>query len=451
MRTAFLLSFFTFLCFRATAVAVEIDCVASQLRELAGEEDGITELKLNGTIDAYDFDFISSSMTSLQILDLSSAEIKSYSGHVLFSGVTASKAGMIPPFAFFGSKIESITLPAGTTEIGEYAFAGSRIRNITTGEKILSIGEGAFKDCESLEKIEIKGNVNRLASSIFDGCTSLGEVILSHEVDTVGARAFAGCTNLKTIPWKIVPRSVADEAFAHSGITEIDWAGNSSLIRTGERVFTRCDSLKKVNLPGSLTEIAPHCFFGDAALSEISFDNTCVSVIDNAALAGCCSIETITLPESIEYLGDKAMALTTGLRTIDATRLQSVPELGSDIWSGVNCESIELQVNPALINQFSTAPQWRDFNISTLSSVESPVYDSTGNISATFDGTILTVASPALINRILLWNIDGRQLLSATPLTNTARIETSRCDGQIFIIGVSTDTGNTITFKIKRK
>ena len=61
------------------------------------------------------------------------------------------------------------------------------------------IGEGAFKDCTSLESIDIPNSVTEIDGYAFGGCTSLESIDIPNSVTEIGEVAFEGCTSLKSI------------------------------------------------------------------------------------------------------------------------------------------------------------------------------------------------------------------------------------------------------------
>ena len=72
-------------------------------------------------------------------------------------------------------------------------------------------------------------------------------------------------------------------------------------------------------------------------------------------------IDTMRLPETIEYLGDYAMAGMTGMKVLK-TDAESVPELGNDVWAGVNQPSVPL-IAPSSESTalYRAADQWMNF------------------------------------------------------------------------------------------
>lgn len=96
----------------------------------------------------------------------------------------------------------SVTIPAGTTKIGNYAFyVYSTLRTVTIPDSVTSIGNYAF-GTSGLTSITIPPAVTTISSSCFSYCVNLATVSLPDALTTIKQDAFAGCRDLKalTIP-----------------------------------------------------------------------------------------------------------------------------------------------------------------------------------------------------------------------------------------------------------
>lgn len=80
------------------ASAVTVSVLPGELRQaVSASTDPSTEttLKVNGALNAADFDFIRE-MTALRTLDLSGATVAAYSGSKTETGLNAAKANTLP-------------------------------------------------------------------------------------------------------------------------------------------------------------------------------------------------------------------------------------------------------------------------------------------------------------------------------------------------------------------
>ena len=71
---------------------------------------------------------------------------------------------------------------------------------ILQGSNAKYIGDDAFRDCTSLQSIQIDaGTVRTIGDSAFRDCTSLRSVHLPDDLQSIGVEAFDGCSSLQSI------------------------------------------------------------------------------------------------------------------------------------------------------------------------------------------------------------------------------------------------------------
>ena len=98
--------------------------------------------------------------------------------------------------AFAKTKIASLDLPESVTSIGEQAFAYTSITSLEfNNSDSLSIGKQAFALCTSLNLISCQGLSVNIGDQAFAGCTSLAYVVLPAEF-VLGSAPFYGCVVL---------------------------------------------------------------------------------------------------------------------------------------------------------------------------------------------------------------------------------------------------------------
>ena len=74
------------------------------------------------------------------------------------------------------TKLKTLVIPGGITEIGNYLFYGLKeLTSVTFGAGIKSIGENAFEGCSSLTTLVFPDSVEtvRFAKDAFKGCSKL--------------------------------------------------------------------------------------------------------------------------------------------------------------------------------------------------------------------------------------------------------------------------------------
>ncbi len=112
-----------------------------------------------------------------------------------------------------------------------------------------------------------------------------------------------------------------------------------SVILTGKLkklpCFEDCCSLESITLPDSLTEIRDSAFASCTALSSITLPHS-VTVIEDHAFYGCTALSSITLPDSITMIEDSTFYGCTSLTSI--TLSDSLTEIGRSAFE--SCTSL---------------------------------------------------------------------------------------------------------------
>ena len=473
------------------ATTTEAGTLKNQLSE--SELTG-TSLTVNGPIDASDFETILG-LTSLTALDLSGATIVEYNGEKLPSGSVHSDANTIPNYALIGSNIKSIKLPTTLTAIGEGAFAGSKLQAIEFPASLKSIGNSAFNNCDNLTQVNVTAGIEtgdyvfancaslktaalnsiEVPVGAFRNCPKLETANISQSAKSIGADAFAGCSKLAEFSFWPTIETIGNSAFYGTALEIADLSRCSNMTAIGDNVFADCLNLTTVYFPANITTLGSGMFFDNISLSKIeipegvteipdhfmkgasnvkSLDtmNERVERIGHYAFHNLDGVERWKAPDSLRYIGDGAMEGWTSLEQIDASMVKLVPELGEDVWAGVeNKDKIRLSVPDDLFEQFKDTPQWKDFYLE-LSGVNTGIEDDfageASKISIALVGSELQVEAPSVIENVVVYNVAGRLLVAARGLDTTKTvIDMSNLTPEVIIVTVNTAAGTQKTVK----
>jgi hypothetical protein len=269
------------------------------------ELNTVTNLTINGKIDARDFVTLRDKMPVLSDLDLSNDTIIAYTGingtYTGSSNITYP-ANELPQYAFCRNditnsesyditKLKSIILPDSITTIGKYAFGSCyTLKNVVISKAVTSIEENAFVDCKSLLTITIPISVKSIGDNAFSQCIKIQSITIPDSVVTIGISAFYRC----------------------SGLTDVI-IGNS-VKSLPNSVFDRCYFLSKLSIGTSVTSIGNYAF-QDCALTSLNIPNS-VTIIGNSAFENCMNINYIKLSGTLKTIGDYAFDNCTGLSKI---------------------------------------------------------------------------------------------------------------------------------------
>ncbi len=482
------------------ANAANVNVQAGGLAEAVADDLTATTLTITGEINAADIAFIAENMTELTTLDMSAAKIVAYSGEPIITGKKEYSENVLPAYSLMGTKITSIILPAGLVEIAEASLSSTPIVSITIPETVTTIGQGAFSNCDELTSIELPASVTSIAShvfldcdklanvkcvagittipkSMFARCKSLTEIVLSEDLSVIESAAFSGCGNLSTMQFPAKLTEIGDDAFQQTGLLEVNLSQCESLSEIGAWSFSRCASLKKVILNDNISFIGEGAFFDNIALAEFNVPTSCkaisnymlkgnsnvitdkllhnnVAEIGDYSLMGMNNVATFNLPASVMMIGDNAFEGWTALTELNAVDHTEVPQLGENVWQGVDQTLATLKVsNTVMYEAFSTADQWSEFNIkiSDLVGIQEDIEDNTDYINAYFVGNNLIVKTTSDIIDMHIYDSSGRQYLSLSPKCNELTIDASAWNCNIYIAKIVLVSGESATMKIARR
>ena len=324
--------------------------------------------------------------------------------------------------AFFNDKeITSIKLSNNLERIENGAFWGaSNLKTITFsdgGKGLKKIDSLAFKDCSSLESIDLSNaEITEIPVRAFENCTSLKSIKLPSTVTKIADNAFAGCSNLEeikgleqcriselsatafdscvrlkdinfsnatiaAIPDQIfsgmrglisatVPKtvtSIGTEAFyACKNLEMINGLSDCDITKIGEKAFYNCWSLKEADLSGSsLTVLPASAFKGDTALLSVKMPES-LNEIGNEAFYGCSAMKKLDLNNTrLTTIGNSALSDMTSLMYINLP--DTVNSVGAKAFDlNLRLDSSDTALMPTVVSENVTpaSVNYTDNNVS---------------------------------------------------------------------------------------
>lgn len=380
---------------------LEVRCLPGQLgRLLAG--NSVTNLTVTGQMDARDLRTLADQARSVRTLDLSQVSIVAYSSDKpLFANLHDYRANSIPSLALANlSQLTTLRLPVTVTMIGEGAMAACTcLTTLTLPTSLYHLGAYSLAGCTALTTVDLPASTGEIGDGAFNGCTALTTVTMqgatptnpsspfvpaSHELKRIGNRAFAGCKSLKSVNLGSGVQWIGDAAFAGTSLTQADLTqlltlahvGNNAYVQSqltsvalpagltdvGQGAFALNTQLSSFVPPRSLAQVSPLLLAGNGLLNEVSLGDLAVDTIGAYALYNLNRVAQLTLPGTVQYIGTRAMAGMTGLERI-TTRATQVPDLGEDVWQGVDQGAVTLLTPYNSMAYYRDADQWREFMI----------------------------------------------------------------------------------------
>lgn len=132
----------------------------------------------------------------------------------LTSAVLPAGLKAIPETIFRDNKqLADITLPTALETIGSYAFAGTAITTMQLPATVTQLGDGVFNGCKQLTNMVIPEGVTELGKALFAYCSVLTSVTLPTTLQRVGKESFYGCPSLESIVLPASLKTIGSGAF----------------------------------------------------------------------------------------------------------------------------------------------------------------------------------------------------------------------------------------------
>ena len=188
--------------------------------------------------------------------------------------------------AFIGTAITSVTFPTSQqfSIIGASAFSGTQIESLTLPAGVTYLGQEAFSACTNLQNVdmsqmiypfnfEIWSGYNPIKNNTFLNCTRLEIIKFPYLMNTLGMGTFKGCTNLKG------NKIITDE---NTQIGVLDLRPYKFLTaigpeRANTNTFENCNSINYIYLPSQSCTVADSSFNNTTGIILIDINGTTLS------------------------------------------------------------------------------------------------------------------------------------------------------------------------------
>ena len=257
----------------------------------------------------------------------------------------------IDEYAFAFTYITSISIPSSVTSIGQYAFSNSSLTSISIPASVTSIDQYAFSNSAIASINVAQGNtyyasdnsgilfdVTRTTLIQYPSGKTQSSYIISSTVTTIGQYAFQ-YSNLSQIAIPSSVQTIGDYAFQYSNLSTITFDGNSVLTNIGNFAFSY-SNISEINIPASVTSIGNYAF-QYSNISTITFDgNSVLTNIGNFAFSYS-NISEINIPASVQTIGNNAFYLVP-LETIQIDLNSNLIAIGDNAFAGTDITAINI-------------------------------------------------------------------------------------------------------------
>ena len=299
--------------------------------------------------------------------------------------ITIINSGILP------QSITNVYLPNSVTEIGEYAFHGySGLISITIPNSVTSIGLQAFSNCTRLTSITIPNQVTSFGDGAFSNCSRLTSIVWN----PVNCSDFSSAS---TIPFFGINNQITSFEFGDSvehipsylcygmsNLTSVEI--HDSVTSIGKSAFARCSGLTSIIIPNSVNSIGKYAFelclgltsvvwnavnYSDfdqlpdnpfyeirTQITSFEFGNSIIHIPGSLCFE-MTNLTSITLPDSINSIGQRAFHKCSGLIsiTLDST---TPPSLGANAFEQTSSD-LQIYVPDESVDTYKTNIIWRSY------------------------------------------------------------------------------------------
>ena len=169
------------------------------------------------------------------------------------------------------------------TRIGNLAFKDcTKITSIAMPDSVVYIGRSAFYNCTSLKSITIPDGVKEIGYAAFSECAGLVSVKIPDNVTKIGDSAFINCANLTKIDVTagnkyyssangvLFNKDKSELICYPAGIKNVGYSIPDGVTVIRDRAFNKCISLNSITIPKSVQDIETYSFFGCTSLEAIN-------------------------------------------------------------------------------------------------------------------------------------------------------------------------------------
>ena len=275
-----------------------VDLVANESRSSLFSEFGnnsqyVCNLKIRGTINAYDIMALRNKTIHLLYLDLSEAKIVANDGgYEYYSGCSLSADNVLGRHCFADLYLKEVILPDSLKSIEQEAFKGCKyLEKVVIGEGTKTIGREAFRDCNLLNEVNLPNSLELIDEYAFNNCKLGSVLVIPDKIVKIKRYSFNNCQGVDSIVIGSGVKEIEYEAFRYcSNLRSIKF--NRKLSKIGGGAFSECRNLLLADLPYSVETIEARAFENCSNLTSLKIPSLTRSIGDRA-FSGCNQIKNV--------------------------------------------------------------------------------------------------------------------------------------------------------------
>ena len=253
---------------------------------------------------------------------VNSSYVSNFGANFIIDGVEVARTATYT----FSTLGEHLVKMQKTGSMSQSAYQSTALKRIYFPSTVTGLNYQLFLSCSLLTHVYLTEYITSIGSgSAFRSCSSLVRVNLEDSgITYLGAGGSSGVFQYDTSLRKInLPTSItAIPTTIFSGCTNLQYVNFeqlTSLASIGNNAFRSC-GLKRVKLSSSVTSIGSTSFYGCTKLIEVDFGDTQITDIPGGTSSGfmnCTKLKKVVLPSGLLSIGQNAFSATTSLEEIN--------------------------------------------------------------------------------------------------------------------------------------
>ncbi len=229
-------------------------------------------------------------------------------------------------------KLKKIILPDTIVSLDHAFFGCDQLSEVILPNYLKAIGDYTFFECGSLVTIDLPSTVEIIGDSAFSRCYSLGTISLPQSLKSIGREAFAD-SFLQNILLPKGLEKIDSTAFYgcyhNDEIIIIQMEEGNSNFHVEKGILYDCDK-KEVIMALDRSMLSAELDLG-------------VQRINSCAFRECRLLKSVTLPDTLEYIGDEAFSRLRNLQSFAIP--PGVTEIGEGILSDSSITKLEIKAS----------------------------------------------------------------------------------------------------------